>query len=346
MARCVAGDVFRPGEGWSRGWVLHDGRRVLDAGEGRPPQAPDVEGLVLPAPVDAHVHAGDRVARGIDVKGRTLAEVVAPPDGLKHRILRETPRDKLVAGMREALREAGESGARAVLDFREGGVDGVRMLREAAEGAPARAVALGRAPSWSDEEIAAVLREADGIGFPGLRDAPGDAPERAAEACGRAGKPFAIHFSEDRREDVARVVALRPAFVVHAVRCDGADLRALADAGVHVVLCPRSNALFGPLPDARRMVELGVPLALGSDNAMFHAPDVWAEARVLARAFPDVPPERWLAAATAGGARALEGAPRRSFLRRGDPAEIAVYKTPPGGPAAFLASPARLLAKG
>lgn len=319
---CVAGPIWRPGEGVEEGWILHENGRVVDAGEGRPPQRARIAGLVLPAPVDAHTHVGDRVGRGIDTRGMTLAQVVAPPDGLKHRLLRETPPERLLAGMRDALAEAR---ARAVIDFREGGLEGARLLRRASEESGARAVALGRpAGAWDDAEAEAVAREADGIGLSGLGDVDSDVPERAARAARRHGKRFALHLSEATREDVARAMELRPDFVVHVATATRDDLRAIADARVPIVTCPRSNERFGLRADVPAMLALGIPLALGSDNAMFHPLDVLQDARLLARRHPEVPRERWLEAAIVGGARVLDGEAPRSWLRRGDPAAMRI----------------------
>lgn len=241
----------------------------------------DVHGVVIPAPIDAHTHVGDRVGRGRDLAGFTLAQVVAPPDGLKHRLLRETPRDALVAGMRAALEEMLAGGTRTFIDFREQGVEGTRMLRDAAQGLPVRPIVMARCERGFDEaEAARVLAEADGYGWSGLADAEG--AERAASLCRRQGKRFALHFSEAAREDVGRALDLRPDLLVHATRCTREDLRAIADARVPVALCPRSNARFGAFPDWRAMLDEGVRLSLGSDNAMLHELGVLHDARLLA----------------------------------------------------------------
>lgn len=320
---CVAGVIWRPGEGAAEGWLLHDGGRILDAGEGRPPQAPAATGFVMPAPIDAHTHVGDRVGRGVDIRGLSLAEVVAPPHGLKHRLLRDTPPEALEAGMRAAMAEARAAGTRTIVDFREQGVDGLRMLRRAARGLDLRVVAMGRPVAWTDAELDDVAREADGIGLSALGDVADDAPERAAAAARRHRKPFALHLSEARREDVGRALDLRPQFLVHVATATDDDLRAIAAARVPIVTCPRSNERFGLRADAPRMLALGIPLAIGSDNAMLHANDALEDARVLAARHPDVPCERWLEALTLGGARALGEAPR-SWLRRGDDAALVV----------------------
>lgn len=323
--RCLAGRIYRPGEGLEEGWILVESARVVDAGQGGPPRPPEATGLILPAPVNAHTHVGDMVARGVDLAGLTLAQVVRPPDGLKHRILRDTPRAELVAGMRRALLEMRAAGARACVDFREQGLDGVRALREAAEGTGVRALALGRcARGWDDAEADEVARAADGIGLSALGDVASDVPERAARAAQRHGKRFALHLSEEARDDVGRALDLRPAFVVHACAATKEDLAALAQADVPIVLCPRSNARFGRAAPAREALAAGATIALGSDNAMLHPLDVLEDARLLAAAHPEIAPETWLDAAIAGGARVADGSTPRSWLRKGDPGDLLV----------------------
>lgn len=347
MTRCVAGPVYRPGEGFRGGWLLHEGGRVVDAGEGRPPVEAEAVGVVLPSPVDAHTHVGDRVGRGrVDLRGRTLAEVVAPPQGLKHRLLAETPEDALVAGMREALWEAARAGCRHVVDFREQGAAGARMLRRAAEGTPVSPVILGRpARGWSDEEAREVLSVSHGFGLSGLGDVSDDAPERMAALARRAGKRFALHFSEARREDVTRALALRPDFLVHVAAAPPEDLAAVAAARVPVVCCPRSNALFGNRPPVGAMLELGIPVALGSDNAMFHPLDVLLDARLLRAQDPRLAPDALLRAAVEGGARILHGSVPRGWLRKGDPADFLVLAPQGADPfdAVFGPAPPRTL---
>lgn len=293
----VAGRVWRPGEGFVEGWVRHDGERVVARGAGAPPESPVARGAILPAPLNAHTHVGDRVARGHDLRGLTLAQVVAPPDGLKHRILRETTRERLLQGIRLALLELEAAGCRTFMDFREGGPDGALLLREAATGTAVKPVIFGRVGGgWSDADAEAMLAIADGFGLSGLADSKNDVPERAAAIAHRMHKRFALHFSEEKREDVARALDLRPDFLVHGACCTREDLAAIAAARIPLVLCPRSNALFGAFPDLPAMLDAGVPLALGSDNAMFHPLDSLLDARLLAERYPSVSRDRLMEA--------------------------------------------------
>src|SRR5437879_12229442 len=56
-----------------------------------------------------------------------------------------------------------------------------------------------------------------------------------------------------------------------------ADLTRCADAAVPIVLCPRSNAFFGMTPDIPRMIQSGVQLLLGTDNAMINVASMLRE---------------------------------------------------------------------
>lgn len=98
----------------------------------------------------------------------------------------------------------------------------------------------------------------------------------------------------------------RRALLVHAVCTRGDDLDLIA--GARVCLCVRSNEhITGRLPDVPGMLDRGIPLAVGTDS-LASTPDLdpLAEAAALRRAFPQIAPEVWLHAVTAGGADALD----------------------------------------
>src|ERR1041385_7548964 len=83
-------------------------------------------------------------------------------------------------------------------------------------------------------------------------------------------------------------------FLVHATQCTGGDLRAIADAGVPVVVCPRSNAHYGMKSPLDRMLAAGIHPAVGTDNGMLQDGDLLAELSLLASWFPQVPLETLL----------------------------------------------------
>jgi cytosine/adenosine deaminase-related metal-dependent hydrolase len=110
----------------------------------------------------------------------------------------------------------------------------------------------------------------------------------------------------------------RPPLLVHMVCASAQDIALAHKHRAPVVLCPRSNLhIGGRLPDVRALLAADVMLALGTDS-LGSSPDLslWGEMAALASHFPDLAPEVWLAAATAGGAAAL-GLPALGALAPG-----------------------------
>ena len=132
----LRGREFDPIEG--RVVIGDDGR--IEAIEETSVESDDI---ILPAFVNAHTHIGDSIAKEAG-GGLSLEELVAPPDGLKHRLLRAASRDDLVSAMARSLSFMQQAGTAACLDFREGDVEGVRMLADAAEGYELDALSFAR----------------------------------------------------------------------------------------------------------------------------------------------------------------------------------------------------------
>ena len=254
--------------------VVTDGKAAVFDGD---PGEPDLPAVIIPDLVDCHTHCADF---GLQVPpGMSLEELVAPPDGLKHRYLRESPKEVIEGNIRRFGESAMSAGIASFIDFREGGVEGCRMLREACPGA----IILGRpvSPEFDPVEIGAILEVADGIGIPSISDLPADYAEAVADEVRSHRSMLAIHVSERVREDIDAVLSLDPAFVVHMCEASDGDIAKCAEAEVPIVMCPRSNAYFSRRPPAARAVSLGADVLLGTDNGMLCAPDMFQEASAL-----------------------------------------------------------------
>lgn len=281
----AAEGILSDRRGQRPGWVTAEDGVVTATGDGQCPVEPDVRGFILTDTVDMHTHCADY---GLEVPpGISLEDLVAPPDGLKHRYLRSTPPDVLEASMRRFAADSRSSGSATFVDFREGGAEGCRMLRRSAPDA----VILGRptAPEFDPEEVASILETADGIGIPSPSDMDWGYIEAVADAVRDERRIFAIHVSERVREDIDFVLSLDPAFVVHMCEADDDDLAKCAEAEVPVVVCPTSNAYFGKACPASRVLSNGADLALGTDNGMLCRPDMLDEAEVLRGVLGDGP---------------------------------------------------------
>lgn len=266
--------------------------------------------LIAPAFVNGHTHLGDSIAKGAG-RGLSLEELVAPPDGLKHRLLEAASRDELIAGMRRSLQYMEAAGTAATLEFREGGVAGVTALTEAAAETAVDPVILGR-------DSTAVLDVADGFGASGANDADFTA-ERAAAAS--ADKLFGIHAGEVDSTDVTPALELAPDFIVHGVHLTEEQHRRIAEESVPVVACPRSNlATNVGRPPLERLTE-ETTVALGTDNVMLNSPSMFREMAFTAKLY-DLPAGDVLAMATRNGA-AIAGLDI-GILEAGRPAALQV----------------------
>src|SRR5213594_3110884 len=324
---------------------------VVETRSGRT-RRPLAEGLILPGLWNAHTHLGDAIVTQ-ELKG-TIEELVAPPHGLKHRVLAKAKDAAVIAAMRRAMATMVRTGTTGFSDFREGGLKGLKLLYAAAAALPIQGIALGRPIelSYDPREVAAILRASDGIAVSSYIDWPRDAIENLAADVRRAKKIFAIHCSERVREDVETVLDLKPAFLVHMVQATDADFERCADADVPIVVCPRSNAFFGLTPNIPRMLGHGIELRLGTDNAMINTPSLLREmefAYRVARMKGGVPAREIFEMALRG--RRLSGPDAALGIRVGGRADLVILDLP-GGTNAFAslvrasASDVRLVVSG
>jgi len=285
----LRGPDFDPVEGRV---VVADGEIVrIDA------TAVDSDDVILPAFVNAHTHIGDSIAKEAG-EGLSLDELVAPPDGLKHRLLRAATHDEKVAAMARTLRYMESTGTGTFLEFREGGVEGVAALRDALAGAGVAFDERAVEPVVFGRDDPDVLDAADGYGASGARDADFDAVRSETR---EAGKLFGIHAGERDADDINPAMDLDPDFLVHMVHAEPIHLDRLSDRGTPVVVCPRSNLVTNVgVPPIRDLVDR-TTVALGTDNVMLDSPSMFREMEFAAK-LADLPAREVLRMATVNGA--------------------------------------------
>jgi cytosine/adenosine deaminase-related metal-dependent hydrolase len=300
----LAGDDFRPVRS---AVIVEDGMITAIEEDSSAPNH-----WICPAFFNAHTHLGDTIAMDC-ATGGDLESLVTPPHGLKHRILAAAPRHRLIAGMRASIRGMQATGTAGFADFREGGPDGVTALREAVRGEAILPLIFGRE---GGEMVA------DGIGISSTRDVP-DTEEQVRRARG-AGRLVAFHAGEKNPEDIDAALCYDPDLLVHCTHATGRQLRAIADAGVPIAVCIRSNWTLGVTRDAgrppvRAMAECGCTWYIGTDNVMFVQPDMLREMS-FCETVTRMPPEEILRAAVGGAA--LAG---RSFqMKKGNRANFII----------------------
>jgi len=278
----LVGESFEP----IRGRVLVDDGRITAIEEGET----DSTDIIIPAFVNAHTHIGDSVAKEAAV-GLSLDEAVAPPESLKHRKLSAADRSELVTAMCRTLRFMGRTGTASCLDFREFGLDGAKLLREAAEKVETEPFVFGSGdPS--------VLDIADGYGASGANDNDFTA-ERAA--CREREVPFAIHAGEPDATDIHPALDLEPELLVHMVHAEQEHLDRVAEQGVPIAVCPRANTVLGVGRAPIRELLDHTTVALGTDNVMLNSPSMFREMAYTAKEF-DVTSREVLRMATTAGA--------------------------------------------
>jgi cytosine/adenosine deaminase-related metal-dependent hydrolase len=104
----------------------------------------DAEGLLLlPGLINAHTHIGDSIAKDITLDP-DLTSTVDPIVGIKRKVLSKTDPIHLEAFMRYTAVSMLKNGIVAFADFREGGLDGVKLLRRAVSGLKIKPLVLGR----------------------------------------------------------------------------------------------------------------------------------------------------------------------------------------------------------
>jgi cytosine/adenosine deaminase-related metal-dependent hydrolase len=282
--------------------------------------------IVLPAFVNAHTHVGDSIAKEAGA-GLSLEELVAPPDGLKHRLLRDADREELVGAMARSLEFMRAGGTGAFVEFREGGVEGVEAIHEALAGIDIEAVVLGRG-------TVDAMAAADGFGASGARDGDFDRERNAARD---AGKPFGIHAGERDPADINAALDLDPDFLVHMVHAEELHLDRVEERGTPIAVCPRSNLVTGVgTPPIGDLLER-TTVALGTDNVMLNAPSMFREMEFAAKLSDDrVTAPDVLRMATVAGAE-LAGLdcgvieadrPARLLVLDGDSNNLAGYRDP------------------
>ena len=238
--------------------------------------------LLMPGLINSHVHIGDSFAkeRGFN---RDLIEVVAPPDGLKHKLLREISPEIKRNGIQNAAEEMISNGITYFMDFREGGVEGIRTLKEALKDSPIKYRLFGRYETKG--EIDQIFREGNGLGLSSYKNITPQIKEILQKSKTQYGKLITTHHAEVKRKQKRFQKIIDDELIdiiIHGTQLIENDLGKLNNTGISLVLCPRSNGYFGVgFPPIQKVSELNLPVSLGTDNIMNVRPDLFEEMRYL-----------------------------------------------------------------
>ena len=234
--------------------------------------------IIAPCFVNAHTHIGDSIIK--DPPYLPLAELVQPPDGLKHRILSQTSRNDLVASMKATILDMIRTGTCAFMDFREGGSNGIKALNDALSGSQIETKSFGR-PLDSDMSY---LDSCEGTGLSSTSDLEIDVIQEIVRHTKAKGKSFAIHAGERDMSDILPAIELEPDHIIHLIHAGKKDIKLINDACIPVVVCLRSNFITGSgLPPIKKMLDEGLIVAAGTDNVMLNSVNMFSEMEFLAK---------------------------------------------------------------
>ena len=255
--------------------------------------------LVIPGLINAHTHIADSIGKDI-AAGQQLDARVHPVFGAKKKILQKSLPKYLKAFIRNSAILMMKKGIVAFADFREDGLEGIRLLKEAVDGVPIKCITLGRInyysspkdpsslPPEAGEQAEQLLERADGLGISGANENTDAALAQYRQLAGK--KLVAIHAAESKetvkfskmhtgRSEVDRIMEhLKPDFVVHMTNATEYEMSLVAKSGTGIVICPRANGVLGAgMPRVAQMLRQDCLVAIGTDNVMLNSPDILRE---------------------------------------------------------------------
>lgn len=242
--------------------------------------------LLIPGLINSHVHIGDNFAKEIGIN-KELSEIVAPPFGLKHKLLRQTSEENIRIGIEKAILEMFSSGITCFVDFREGGVEGVNLLRKILKKIPINCLIYGR--FMDESEIELIFELADGVGLASYDQMSMNGKKYIAKSKLDSEKMIACHCAEKIRNSKILESLFKDNLVdiiIHGTKLTKSDLIRILKEQKALVLCPRSNGYFGVgFPPITEIIKLGIPVSLGTDNLMTNNSDLFEEMRYIYRIF-------------------------------------------------------------
>jgi len=275
----VSGEILTD-NGFKSGYIAFEKGIIVETGKGIPPKKPICKGLIVPTFVNAHTHIGDSFIRekNIDLP-KNIEELVAPPNGLKHRLLRETSDEDIIGGMEKSIDIMIKSGTKYFCDFRENGILGISQLKAALNLWNINSLILSRPDSleYVKDEVDILLKNSDGIAISSISDWDYLELQKVARDTKEKNKIFALHASERIRENIDDILDLKPNFLVHMIKASESDLTKVKGDKIPIIICPRTNAFYGLRPNLRLLKKIGVDLLLGTDNAMLNSPVILDE---------------------------------------------------------------------
>lgn len=267
----------------------------------------DCEGLILiPGLINSHTHIGDSIGKDVSIDS-SVDQRIHPVMGIKSKILKKTKKNLLAAFMKNAAHSMIKKGITTFVDFREGGLDGIILLKNALSDIPIRSIILGRMeyyqnkneikknlgfPPKNHPEFNEILKNCDGLGLSGANENSDSllnfyAKTKQIRAIHSSESTQSVNFSKAimKKSETARALLLKPHFLVHMTNASKNDICLAAKRTRGIVVCPRANAALAEgIPDVNLMLQRGCNVTIGTDNVMINSPDMFREMDYLWKA--------------------------------------------------------------
>jgi imidazolonepropionase len=140
--------------------------------------------------------------------------------------------------------------------------------------------------------------------------------------------PVRAHMGQLSETSLSQFLPFRPASLDHMDHVSDEDVAHLAQLDTIVTLVPGANYFLGlkKYPDARRLIDAGVPVALATDYNPGTSPTIsMPMALSLACTQLKMSPAEAISAATINGAWALRLAQHKGSIEPGKDADLAVF---------------------
>ena len=260
----------------------------------------DCEGLlVIPGLVNSHTHIGDSIAKDVTLND-SVNEKIHPIFGAKAKILKKTKPSQLASFMQNTCKSMIRKGITTFVDFREGGIEGVQLLKQVMTKVPIRSIILGRVeyyqkpnqirknidlPLEKRNDLSDIIKKCDGIGVSGANENSNSilrhySTTKKLRAIHSAETKESIQNSKSvtRKSETLRALQLKPHFLVHMTYASKSELIIAAKKTRGIVICPRANGVMAEgIPDVKLMLKTRCIIAIGTDNVMINSPDIFRE---------------------------------------------------------------------
>ena len=334
--------------------VVDEGKIIeigKDAAEGK---IIDVDGATIcPSFINGHMHIGDSIIKD-EGYGLSLSEMVKPPNGVKHKALANATEDDLVHAMQESMWDMVGSGTTHFIDYREGGIKGVELLREASRDIPIKPIILGRDDSFYGDDpdlgevkiaIKKLLKVADGIAPSGFGEITEEVASLIVKECSKQGKISSIHVAESESNQIESLNEFKKTEIekglnncfdqlVHLTNPKNNDLELVSKSNSNVVVCPRANATLNVgVSRLNEMLKLGIKPLLGTDNVMLNSPNMLRELEFTLKIMSVyynsyINPKQLLRMATTNVCSSnVNNIIQKTFINEGNSAEFIIFKS-------------------